>query len=58
MKPEPVQIRDTAVSRRTEFLSQEEKSLAKTLHGKGELRVREGRNREEQCEGNANINKS
>lgn len=56
MKPEPVQIRDTAMNR-TELLSQEEKSLAET-HGKGELRVREGRNREEKCEGNANINKS
>lgn len=33
------------------------KNLA-AMHGKGELRAAEGRNREEQCEGNANINKS
>lgn len=57
MKPESVQIIDTGMNRRTELLSQEVKSLA-AVHGKGELRAAEGRNREEQCEGNANINKS
>lgn len=51
MTPEPVQIRDTGIP------SQEEKGLAE-MHGKGELRVRGHRNREEQCEGNANTNKS
>lgn len=57
MKPESVQIIDTGMNRRTELLSQAVKSLA-AVHGKGELRAAEGRNREEQCEGNANINKS
>lgn len=57
MKPESVQIIDTGMNRRTELLSQEVKRLA-AVHGKGELRAAEGRNGEEQCEGNANINKS